>query len=316
MTNLLAFLILGALFALASARAGGRLLPAAKDFLPIAMREGYVDSTGSLQEESEDVSITEQLALSTSSVELQVYLGAFYMYKDPADEGESLKWFVRAAKQGNTVASLAAGLIHHHRGQSSSAKPFFQHASDSGETYGHYYLGRIMFEEASQSQQGPRAPELDEAASLFAMAVDVVDAQHSLAVMHEYGLLGEAGGDTESSADLAKILHEEAARRGSVDSLYHLALLYTFGRPAQDFHKAQLLFQRVIDHKPDHAPSLRYLGLFQAKGYGSDAPDYDAAIAYYEACAKAAGDEYPEVSSICVDEHDRLADVIQRVRKP
>mmetsp|Transcript_4772 Transcript_4772/g.10664 ORF Transcript_4772/g.10664 Transcript_4772/m.10664 type:complete len:100 (-) Transcript_4772:1122-1421(-) len=99
--------------------------------------------------------------------------------------------------------------------------------------------------------------------------------------------------------------------------MYHLALMYAFGRgPMQDFYKAQSLFQRVIEYNPDHAPSLRYLGLFQAKGYGSNAPDYDAAIVYYKACAKAAGDKYPEVSSICVDEHDRLADVIQRVRNP
>jgi len=314
MTNLVA--VLCALIVLASAHAGGRLSPAAKDFLPIAIREGYVDSAGSLHgSEDDDVSITEQLALSTNSVDLQVYLGVSYLYQDPPNEDSALKWITRAAEQGNnTVASLAAGLLLYHRRQLGAARPLLKQASEAGEMYGHYYLGRLIFEEASQNQQRSQTPEIDEAASLFTLAVDeIVEAQHSLAVMHEYGLLGEA--DTESSAEF---LHEEAARRGSIASMYHLALMYAFGRgPTQDFYKAQSLFQRVIEHNPDHAPSLRFLGLFQAKGYGSIAPDYDAAIVYYEDCAKAAGDEeYPEIGSICVDERDRLSDVIQRVRNP
>lgn len=102
--------------------------------------------------------------------------------------------------------------------------------------------------------QGVPAPSYTEAALLLQRASDSIpQAQHLLAVMHEYGY------GVEQSFDAAARLYRRAVEQQHVESMYHLALLYAYGRGVpQDFLRARPLLDAAAS--ANHAPSIYYIG--------------------------------------------------------
>jgi hypothetical protein len=99
----------------------------------------------------------------------------------------------------------------------------------------------------------------------------------------EYGL------GVEEDFEKAAVFYRRATEKLHVESMYHLALMYAYGRPGfpQDFHRAYPLFQSAA--VSGHGPSMHMMGTMKAFGYGME-PDYEIAIMWYERAA-GSGDE-------------------------
>ena len=250
-------------------------------------------------------------------------LGLFHLYGlhslEP-DEEAAMIWLQQAAAEGGHAnAHIVAGLLLYHgiEVDRKKAKTLFQKASTQGHSYGHWYYGRSLFEEASASSEDTRNGMFKEAASLFSLVSDKIpEAVHSLAVMYEYELIHQDSSSTKDSqlqSNLLKAaeLYREASQMGFVESYYHLALMYSYGRGIrQDYSMAIELFQEAATLR--HAPSMRYLAVVFANGYSRQGRDYDAALRWYQACL--AEDDFPDVKEICIAERDVLMSAINRAR--
>jgi TPR repeat protein len=135
-----------------------------------------------------------------------------------------------------------------------------------------WLLGKIYMEGRNLAG-GPRFHEafdlLHESASK-----GISQAQHLMALMHEYGL------GVPQNFDEAMRWYNEASQNSNIESMYNLALMYTYGRGTdQDFRKASSLFDKAA--RLNHAASIYYIGLFKLYGYGCE-PDYDRALHWFE----------------------------------
>jgi uncharacterized protein len=127
--------------------------------------------------------------------------------------------------------------------------------------------------------KGVSKPAQLEAALYFQKAADggVVQAQHHLALMYEYG--------TGIQQNLAKAheLYQQAAEQNFVESMYHLALMYAYGRGVpQEYQRARSLFDAAA--RMNHAPSLYYIGIYKTYGYGCEI-NYQQAMNWFERSA-------------------------------
>ena len=150
----------------------------------------------------------------------------------------------------------------------------------------------------------------EEITQLLIFAADVRDthedpcpeALHLLGMMHEYGLVGwgpfkfsgrEEDGDDDDSPLKVMMMHSKnpyatavalynrAIELGYPESMYHLGLMYAYGRGVQmSYARAADLFRRAaLEHY--HAASMRYLAIFAFKGYGDPQEEIDFDIAQY-----------------------------------
>lgn len=262
-----------------------------------------------------------QLEAERGSAEASYILGLFVLYGkqfSERDEEDAFGWLRKAAAKGHNDARCAVGILLHHgygrvKADRTAAKSYFRLASAEDHAYGHWLLGRSLFQEASgmEDTNGPRDDKMAEAASLFRRAAEEIpEAAHQLAIMHEYGL---AEGEGTTAAEL----YEKASHGGFVESMYHLALMHAYGRGVpQDYVVATELFRRAAsDRQRPHAGSMRYLAIIYANGYSSHpakVPDYDAALEWYKMCLASEG--FPEIREMCVTEHEALAGVINNAR--
>ena len=127
------------------------------------------------------------------------------------------------------------------------------------------------------------SPNYAEAIGLLLIASDrnVPQAHHQLGLVYEYGL------GTPQDFDKAVSFYIKGSEQHDVESAYHLALIYTYGRPGsvaakQDYKKALALFESASIR--NHAPSTYYTGLFRLYGYGCQ-PNYPIAINWFERAA-------------------------------
>jgi TPR repeat protein len=125
--------------------------------------------------------------------------------------------------------------------------------------------------------------------------------------MFEYGLVNIGTDNEGTKFAKAAELYESAAQQGYVESIYHLALMYAYGRGfTQDYERAAELF-RLAAHQPhSHPPSTRYLAIILANGYThpNGTPDFDAALQLYEKCSSQS--RFPDVQSLCKEEKEGL----------
>jgi TPR repeat protein len=124
--------------------------------------------------------------------------------------------------------------------------------------------------------KGISTPNFVEAFTLLkkAAARHVPQAQHSVAIMYEYGL--------GMAVDYQKAIeyYERAAEQNFMESMYNLGLMYAYGRGTrQDFARAMALFDHAAMH--DHAPSAYYMGVMKMNGHGTPI-DYEEAKAWFE----------------------------------
>lgn len=81
----------------------------ARDFLPLAKKDGIVDERDSLNIDDSSISSMERLALTTASEDALYLLGVSNLYK--GQEDKALEWFLKAAERDHTHAQIGAGLI-------------------------------------------------------------------------------------------------------------------------------------------------------------------------------------------------------------
>ncbi len=98
-------------------------------------------------------------------------------------------------------------------------------------------------------------PQYSEAAHLFKIAAanHATEAEHLLGMQYEYGL----GVPKDFAA--ARSFYSRAAEKNYHESIYHLALMFAYGRGAQgqDFWQAFPLLERAA--REGHAPSTYYM---------------------------------------------------------
>ena len=97
-------------------------------------------------------------------------------------------------------------------------------------------------------------------------------------------------------------MYKNGFQLGYVESGYHLALMYVYGRTVkQDYTRALEYFRRCV-HLSQHAPSMRYLAIFSFNGINMDI-DYEKAIFWFRKCVEA---NDIRVSETCASEQDEL----------
>ena len=170
--------------------------------------------------------------------------------------------------------------------------------------------------------KGVSAPNYAEAIGLLMIASDrgVPQSHHQLGLAYEYGL--------GASQDFEKAIafYIKGTEQHDVESAYHLALVYTYGRPGsetarQDYKKALALFESASIR--NHAPSTYYMGIFKLYGYGCQ-PNYPIAINWFERAAgmddehvsgkaRAAADELRNMYHAALEKNENIVDKYRRM---
>jgi hypothetical protein len=154
--------------------------------------------------------------------------------------------------------------------------------------------------------KGVPSPSYLEAAVYFQKAADegIVQAQHNLALMYEYGM------GIRQDFVKATELYKRAAEQNYVESMYNLALMYAYGRPGfpQDYQRARSLFDAGA--RMNHAPSMYYIGIYKTYGYGCQI-NYEQAINWFERAASL--DDY-RISSKAAANAKELREMVDMAR--
>lgn len=226
---------------------------------------------------------------------------------------------------------------------------FYRASVDSKDVYSYWLLGRSLYEGLTfediyiTAKDAASALKIDIcggtdddkgvsfslllAAHLFTMAVGVHEAKHHLAIMFEYGLIPydfseHCSAQQKKSTQVrdmlfpnykrAADLYQSAAREGSVESLYNLGLMHSYGRGVPiNYSKAADLFRRAA--LSNHSPSMQYLGLFAMRGLGQtdEMPDFKEAIFWFQKCAEYAP---PMVRETCDLELSNIQNAMEQIK--
>ena len=132
------------------------------------------------------------------------------------------EYFMKAAALGHKEATSALGAMLYLGGSGlppdrNTAKYWFKKGVALNDMNSLWLLGKIEMEDGNDSQ----------AALYFKKAADeghIPAAEHSLAIFYEYGR-----GVPRSYAN-AKLYYERASNQYYIESMYHLALMYSYGR--------------------------------------------------------------------------------------
>lgn len=248
---------------------------------------------------SEDSSITPETldrileGVANGNVESIYFFGLLKLYgisltKDPAIAAQN---FLRAALLGHKESTTAYGVLLL---TGSSGVPKDEHAAIAwfrkgvslNDMNAVWLLGKMLLDNSNAE-----IAKYKEAATLFLKAADegsVPQAQYSLAMMYEYGL------GMSPSYEKAVYYYGKAVEQNDRESMYNLAIMYAHGRGPdeggvliQDFTRAVPLLEAAANSQ--HAPSIYYIGMFKANGYGYER-NFQQAYNWFE---KAAGlDDY------------------------
>jgi TPR repeat protein len=221
--------------------------------------------------------------------------------KDPDVAAEN---FLRAALLGHKESTTAYGvlLLSGSPGvpkDEIAAIAWFRKGVSLNDMNAVWLLGKALLERANGE-----AAKYKEAATLFLKAADegdVPQAEYSLAMMFEYGL------GVSTSYEKAAFYYGRAVEKNDRESMYNLAVMYAHGRGPdeggtvlQDFTKAVPLLEAAANSQ--HAPSIYYIGIFKANGYGYER-NFVQAVNWFE---KAAGLDDFRVSKKARESADNL----------
>eukprot|EP00956_Cyclotella_meneghiniana_P020394 scaffold35968_cov55-Cyclotella_meneghiniana.AAC.4 len=258
------------------------------------------------------------------------FMGVFYLYGLESlqpNEEIAVKWLRRSAEAGHDDARCALGLLllYGHgniKADKTAATAYFRLATESNDSnkFAHWLYGKSLFETASiASSSEVNNDQMIKAAELFEMvANDIPEACHQLAVMYEYGIIKSEAAGTDDNRNYTKAaeLYQSASQRGHVESTYHLALMYAYGRGfPQDYAKAAELFRVAATHPLNpHYSSMRYLAAILAHGYSdpNEVPDVDEALLWYDKCS--AQSLFDDVKNLCTEERDALINFVDSTK--
>jgi len=274
-------------------------------------------------------------AANAGSSESSYMLALVYLYNLLPDDWNNqdfsmanhqrvIKCLTFAAEKGHVEAQTVLGLLLYHghnliqRNTKQSIK-WLELSSSNKSPRGQWLLGRALMEDNSFVRDGNDNPEESlrhkvgiqlRSAHLLIEAANnqVPEAWHYLGIIVEYGILeNEVVQHIEQKSNKpillrAKDLYKNGFQLGYVESGYHLALLYAYGRTVkQDYTRALEYFRRCV-HLSQHAPSMRYLAIFSFNGINMDI-DYEKAIFWFRKCVEA---NDIRVSETCASELDEL----------
>ncbi|KAF9155886.1 copper transport protein ctr1 [Actinomortierella ambigua] len=212
----------------------------------------------------------------------------------------AVKWFTRAAEQGNANAQNNLGLMYAQgRGVDQSeaeAAKWFTQAAEQGAADAQVNLGFRYLKGRGVDQS------YVEAVKWYTKAAEQGDicAQKNLAWMYELGR-----GVGRSHVDAAK-WYTKAAEQGDANAQYNLAWMYDQGRGVdQSDVDAAKWYTKAAEQ--GHANAQRRLALMYVQGCGVDQSDVDAAKWY----AKAAEQGYPNAQNSLAWMYDRGCGVDQ-----
>jgi TPR repeat protein len=247
-------------------------------------------------------------------------VGMFYLYgfmgtvDGHSDMENAIKWFSKSAADGFVDSQVALGILLYHSEQKSSISWIFQAAMSGNHPRAHYLLARFLCEGGSLNDIGIEGiageSKYQRAVSHLRKASIIPEALHLLALLFEYNLAGEekGGNDVNDHFKEALKLYKLAVGKGSVESLYNLALMYIYGRGTQIDYSIATTFLLQAATK-NHVPSFRFLGLLAMQD--ADQPNPRDAIFWLGKCLTFAVSS--DLKNICSDELEQVQGIVDVV---
>lgn len=249
-------------------------------------------------------------------------VGMFYLYGFMGTVGDSdmenaIKWFSKSAADGFVDSQVALGILLYHSEQKSSITWIFQAAMSGNHPMAHYLLARLLCEGASLKvvgiEEDTKKSKYQRAVSHLRKAGSIPEALHLLAVLFEYNLVSEEKeGISNSDAHLKEALklYKLAVSKGSIESLYNLALMHLYGRGTQMNYSiaTTLLLQAAAEN---HVPSFRFLGLLAMQN--TDQPNPKEAVFWLGKCVNLAVST--ELKTVCHQELEQVQKIVDIVNR-
>lgn len=210
------------------------------------------------------------------------------------DSAVAATYFRKAADLGHIEAQTAyAVMLLSGNGIPSDyslAVKYLRQSVAQNDPEAHWLLGVTLMEIISQKKDpifGPESPsdaiarhnkKYAESLLLLKKAADefhIAQAEYFLGMAYEYAI------GVEQNFYVAQEYYRRATEKGHADSMYNLALMYTYGRGCvQDYRRAFAMFDNAI-RSSSHKSAAYYLGLFHMYGYACE-PNYDRALNWFE----------------------------------
>jgi len=195
----------------------------------------------------------------------------------PQDYAEAVKWFRKAADQGNAVAQSNLGVMYDN-GQGvaqdyAEAVKWFRKAADQGNAKAQTNLG-VMYDNGRGVPQ-----DYAEAVKWYRKAADQGNAvaQTNLGVMYDNGR-----GVPQDYAEAVK-WYRKAADQGDASAQTNLGFMYSKGQGVpQDYAEAVKWYRKAVDQ--GNASAQTNLGYMYSKGQGVP-QDYAEAVKWYRKAA-------------------------------
>ena len=191
------------------------------------------------------------------------------------DEAEAVKWYRKAAEQGNASAQYDLGGMCLRKRDYTEAVKWFRKAAEQGYAIAQVVLGAMY----SSGKEGLKQ-DYSEALSLFRKAAD----QGQVLAQYYIGLAYDKGHGVKQDRVEAYHWFQKAAESGDSNSQILLGIYYSSGSEIkQDYAEALNWFQKAADQGQ---PVSQYsLGLMYANGFGIE-QDYSKAITWYRKAAE------------------------------
>ena len=195
----------------------------------------------------------------------------------PQDYGEAVRWFRRAADQGNVTAQNNLGVMYAN-GQGvpqdyAQAARWYRRAAEGGSATAQNNLGNVYATGRGVAQDD------EEAARWFRLAGDQGDAvaQNNLGSMYDHGR-----GVPQDYGEAVRWFRR-AADQGNAKAQSNLGIMHAHGRGVpQNYEEAVEWFRRAADK--GHTEAQSSLGVLYATGRGVQ-QDYEEAVKWYRLAA-------------------------------
>lgn len=196
---------------------------------------------------------------------------------------KAVKWFQKAAEQGNAAAQHNLGICYDTGrgvGQNySEAVKWYKKAAEQGRADAQYNLGSCYYNGEGISQ------DYSEAAKWYRKAAEqgYAKAQNTLGLCYDNG-----EGVIQDHSEAAK-WYRKAADQGNADAQYNLGLCYTNGEGViQDHSEAAKWYRKAADQ--GNASAQYNLGVCYSNGHGVDQDNVEAVKWYRKAAEQGNAD--------------------------
>lgn len=234
-----------------------------------------------LQEEGEEEKALAIYQQISDNPEAQLQIGHYHYRKKMSKE--ALKWYNKAAEQGNVSAQSCLGTMYYLGDQvekdDNESMKWFRKAAEQGDAYSQNYLACGLITGTGIERDNY------EAAKWFRLSAD----QGYMEAQFFMGYLFESEIGVPKDYKEAFKWYSKAADQGDYPSYHSLGKLYEEGKGiSRNYEKAVELYQKAVEHNYSFAQYR--LGKLYEEGKGVEQNYAMAAVLY----AKAAQQEYDE----------------------